>query len=149
MAASRQQEPGSRARVLLCFIIRDTSKCVTRYKNGEKYKVCVFRYYGKKSNLHSYSVARCKQQENNQQPVKFSRVKPSYFQPNRQSALQLFLFTKNGEKCEMRVFRCCGTRSRTASSTRNTDLQVGYARARTLACSLITGRPRRFSLTGP
>ena len=70
---------------------------------------------------------------------------PSCFQPDRQSAPQLFFFTKNGEKCEMRVFRCYGTRSRVASSRRNTHRQVGSARASPLACSLIASRPRRFS----
>jgi len=45
VAASRQQEPGSRA--------RDTTKCVTRYKNGEKCQVCVFRCYGTQSRAAS------------------------------------------------------------------------------------------------
>jgi len=47
MAASRQQElgPGSRT--------RESKKSVTRYKNGEKCEVCVFRCYGTQSRTAS------------------------------------------------------------------------------------------------
>ena len=69
---------------------------------------------------------------------------PSCFQPDRQSAPQLSVFTKNGEKCEIRVVRCYGTRSRSASSRRDTYWQVGSARASPLAFNLIASRPRRF-----
>ena len=41
MAASRQQEQGSRA--------RDTTNCVTRCKNGVNCEVCIFRCYGTQS----------------------------------------------------------------------------------------------------
>ena len=45
VAASRQQEQGSRA--------RDTTKCVTRCKNGVNCEVCVFRCYDTQSRAAS------------------------------------------------------------------------------------------------
>ena len=69
---------------------------------------------------------------------------PSCFQPDRQSAPHLFVFAKTGEKCEIRDVRCYGTRSRAASSRRDTYQQVGSARASPLTFSLIASRPRRF-----
>jgi len=55
-------------------------------------------------------------------------------------------FPKNGEKCEMRVFRCYGARSHAASSKRNTHQQGGSARPSLLTFSLIACQPSSFSL---
>ena len=129
MAASRQQEPGSRA--------RDTTTCVTRYKNGEKCEVCIFRCYGTQSR-----AASNRRTVNSKSSLPELALLLSARSPVSPAA---FLFAKNGERCEMRVFRCYGTRSRAASSRRNTHRQVGSARARTLACNPIACRPRRFS----
>ena len=92
-----------------------------------------------------YSVVRGRQQENSHRQVVSALACPLAFslvagQPRRCSD-----FPKNGKKCEMRVVRCYGTRSRAASSMRNTHQQVGSARARPLAFSLIVSQPRRFS----
>ena len=62
-----------------------------------------------------YSVARHKQQETSQQQVKSARASPLAFSS---IASQLFLFAKDGEKCEMRAFRRYGIWSRVASSRR-------------------------------
>jgi len=55
---------------------------------------------------------------------------------------------KKGETCEMRVFRYYGTRSRAASSRRNTNRQVGSARASPIAFSPIACQPSLLSTSG-
>ena len=85
-----------------------------------------------------YSVARGRQQEDNHRQVRSARASPLAFSPVAGQPRH----PKNDEKCEMRVFRCYGTRSRTASSRRNTHLQVGSARASPLAFNPIACQPR-------
>jgi len=105
--------------------------------NRSKEAVCVFRCYGTQSRA-----------ESNRRTVYSKSSLPElalfFFQPDHQSAPQLFLFAKNGEKCEMCVCRCYDTRSRVANSRRNTYRQVGSARASPLSFSLIASRPRRL-----
>ena len=102
-----------------------------------------------------YSVARRKQQENSLQQVKSGRDSPLAFSPiaSRPRSFSYLPKMARNAKCAFFVFmalgrarqaRFHGTRSRTASSRRNTQLQVGSARASPLAFSLIASRPRRF-----
>ena len=73
-----------------------------------------------------YSVARGKQQENSHRQVGSARASPLAF-----IAVAL---------------RCCGTRSRAASSRRSTHRQVGSARASPVAFNPIACQPRRFAI---
>ena len=95
--------------------------------------------------LQWYSVARRRQQENIYWQVGCARASPLAFSPVASQPHHFSDFPTNGEKCEMRVFRCYGTRSRAASSRRNTHTQVGSARASPLAFNPIAYQPRRFS----
>ena len=72
--------------------------------------------------LLGYSVARGRQQENSHRQVGSARASPLAFSPvtGQPCHFSDFPGSKNDEKCEMRVFRCCGTRSHAASSRRNT-----------------------------
>ena len=74
-----------------------------------------------------------------------ARAGPLAFSPVAGQPHHFSDYPKNGEQCEMRVFRCYGTRSRAASSRRNTHQQVGSARASPLAFNPIACQPRRFS----
>ena len=123
MPASRQQEQGSRA--------RDTTKCVTRCKNGEKCKVCVFRCYG------TQSRARRKHQENSQQQVKSARASPLACSLIASQPRSFSYSPKMARNAKCTFY---GTRSRAASSRRNTDRQVGSARASPLACHSVESR---------
>jgi len=67
-----------------------------------------------------------------------ARASPLAFSPVAGQPRHFSDFPKNDEKCEMRVFRCYGTRSHTASSRRNTHRQVGSARASPLAFNPIS-----------
>jgi len=80
-----------------------------------------------------YSVARGRQQENSQRQIGSARASPLAFSPVAGEHRHFSDFQKNGEKYEMRVFRCYGTRSSAASSRRNTHRQVGSARDSLLA----------------
>jgi len=66
VAASRQQEQGSRA--------RGTTKCATRCQNGEN-------FLSVHLSLLRYSVARRKHRENSPQQVKSTRASPLAFSP--------------------------------------------------------------------
>ena len=92
-----------------------------------------------------YSVERDRQQENSHRQVGSARASPLAFSPVANQPRHFSDLPKNGEKYELRVFRCYGTRSRTASSRRNTHWQVGSTRAGSLAFNLIACQPRRFS----
>ena len=92
-----------------------------------------------------YSVARGKQYENSHGQVGSARASSLAFSPVAGQPRHFSDFPKNGEKCEKRVFRCYGTRSRAASSRRNTHRQIGSARASPLAFNPIACQPRRFS----
>jgi len=80
-----------------------------------------------------YSVARGRQQVIIHRQVESARASPLAFSPVAGQPHHFSDFPKNGEKCELRVFCCYGTRSRVASSRRNTHRQVGSARATPLA----------------
>jgi len=68
-----------------------------------------------------YSVARGRQQENCHMQVGSARASPLAFSHVIGQPHHFSNFPKNGERCEMRLFRCYGTRSHAASSRRNTD----------------------------
>jgi len=93
-----------------------------------------------------HSVARGRQQENSHMQVGSARASLLAFSPVASQPRHFSNFPKNGEKCEMRVFRCHGTRSRAASSRRSNDQQVGSARASPLAFNPIACQPRQASL---
>jgi len=92
-----------------------------------------------------YLVARGRQQENSHRQVGSARASPLAFSPVAGQPRNLSDLSKNGEKCEMRVFCCYGTRSRAASSRRNTLQQAGSARASPLAFNQVVCQPRRSS----
>jgi len=92
-----------------------------------------------------YSVARGSQKEFSHRQVESARASPLAFSPVAGQRRHFSDFPKNGEKCEVRVFRCYGTRSRAASSRRNPHRQVGSARASPLAFNPIACQPRCFS----
>jgi len=94
-----------------------------------------------------YSVARGKQQEKSHWQVGSDRASLLAFCPVAGQPRHFCDFPKNGEKCEIRVFRSYDTRSRAASSRRNTHRQVGSARASPIDFSLIASQPRRFVTT--
>jgi len=93
-----------------------------------------------------YSVARGRQQENSHRQVGSARASPLAFSPVAGQPRHFSNFPENGEKYEMRVFRCYGTRSRAASSRRNTRRQVGSARVSPLAFNPIACQPRQAPL---
>ena len=74
-----------------------------------------------------YSVARGKHLENSHRQVGSARASPLAICPVAGQPHSISDFPKNGEKCEMRVFRGYGTRSRAASRRRNTHCQGGSA----------------------
>jgi len=92
-----------------------------------------------------YSVARCKQQEKSRRQVGSARDSPLAFCPVASQPRRFSDFPKNGEKCEMRIFRCCGTWLRAASSRRDLTGKSGLPEVALLFPPRSTSQPCRFS----